>query len=627
MRGIADFETYNWTKPLCCGLLVGDNFTFLHEKPKHTSNPYVASKGSLVYRVLHNMAVATKEHGVTEWWAHNGGAFDWLLLLHEATERKWPVMGIPANGRLIVTEISVPLGKGEVIITLKDSYAVIQASLKRATQDFGLGIHKQFGEAEYSGDMRDLPLQRLRDGNYFDCLCLQRLLNTADELFTSHGGKLKSTFSSSALSVLKAKLKQSGRKMPSIPPELVHINEMARNAFYGGRVEVFSHAPQAPVTEYDVLSSYPKAMMQDMPWQYMGETTDENAYREYEGFSHAYVEVPPMQIPPLPFRDVKGGLFFPTGAWRGWYAHNELRYARALGCTVRPLQTYLFTNEVAPFAEFVTEFYKSKMVAVGAKREFDKLCLNGSFGKFAQKPEKESLHVFPSELAGIEFERRVYAGKEGDAFETREIGSKRVQAVKSLAWPAHTHYPIASYITADARIRLHKLLVASDSPAYCDTDSVHAIGQSHQRLDDMCGTWCGDLERKGQYIKAEYYAPKLYGLYLGETRKGCKGSNDKHPCANGPHWHYKSKGFSIDSVSFDRIINGEAIAQERIRKAKSQLRSGDEMTRERILKLWRGKSMKRKAYSLTQTRPWSVQEILRREPFEQTSPLYKGGNA
>lgn len=619
MRGVYDFETYDWTKPLCCGLLVSDSFTFIHELPRHSNGCEVRSQrgSNVALRVLWEMAHRVRRDSVAEWWAHNGGGFDALILLQEALAQGWAVKAIPANGRLIHMEVAVELPDCvECIVTLKDSYAVVQSSLEKAAKDFALGINKSFGKEDYDkGDMRKLSLSSLRMGCEQDCRVLSCLLDTVESLLARHGGALKSTFSSSALSVVKATLRNKKMKMPEISPELRWVNETARQAFYGGRVEVFHHNPKESVTEYDVLSSYPFAMSKDMPWRFMCRNERGNdAWEDCDGFGYFNVTVPEQAIPPLPFRDREGGLFFPIGSWNGWFAYNEIRYAREkCGVRIQPIETYNFTTEEIPFADFVIPFYQEKKTAVGAVRMLDKLLLNGGYGKFAQKPEKETLHVFKTEEEGIAFIER-------EKVECRKLdGTYRCITAQDVQWSKHTHYPIAAYITADARIRLHALLVTASRVAYADTDSVHAIRDSGA-LAALCGTELGDLERKGQYARAEYFAPKLYRVRVSGKVSSCGKSCDG---ALEPHWHNANKGFTVAPIDFARIVNGEAVIQERMQKAKSQLKRGGTFARETHMKLWRGKSAKREPMKDGSTRPWHVSELLEGKHKSAVSPMFK----
>lgn len=623
MRGTYDFETYEWTNPLCCGLLVSDRFTFVHEQRRHDKSESILkcirpARAGVALQTLRSLAFHTRHDAVEEWWAHNGGGFDALILLQEALKQRWPIKAIPASGRLIHMEVCVELDGQEIIVTLKDSYAVVQSKLSKAAKDFALGVNKEFDAEDYKGDMRALPIERLYNGCRADCVTLARLLDTVESLLVRHDGMLKSTFSSCALSAVKASLTKKGEKLPEIPVELQWVNETAREAFYGGRVEVYHHSPKGEVTEYDVLSSYPFAMSKNMPWRFMcRESRGNDAWEDCDGFGYFHVDVPPMAIPPLPFRDKDGGLFFPVGAWNGWFPYNEIRYARELGCTATPLETYNFTTEETPFADFINGIYEEKRNAVGAVRSLAKLIMNGCYGKFAQRPEKETLHVFKTEAEGLDYVMR-------EKCEARKLdGTFRALSVTETQWSRHTHYPIAAYITADARIRLHRLLRLAGRPCYGDTDSVHDSAKT-EAFAALCNSDLGGLERKGVYASAEYFAPKLYRIrvpgQISSCGKACNGTLE-------PHWHNANKGFTIEAVDFDRIVRGEALTQQRMRKAKAQLRYGGDFSRESHLKIWRGKSMKRQPLPDGQTVPWHVRELLENKHKTAMSPLFRKGQS
>jgi hypothetical protein len=85
-----------------------------------------------------------------------------------------------------------------------------------------------------------------------------------------------------------------------------------RNAFYGGRVEVYK-----PYGEnlywYDVVSLYPSQMKKEMPIGNIFKSND-SELNNYFGFCYASVEVPDnIYNPILPFRDKDNNVYFPTG--------------------------------------------------------------------------------------------------------------------------------------------------------------------------------------------------------------------------------------------------------------------------------------------------------------------------
>lgn len=613
MRATFDFEAYDWVKPLCCGLywreFLNDDVTapverfgFLHEDTRYSTGKESCRNDEgdpLAKRVIDSMASASIRYGIKEWWAHNMGKYDGLLMLEEALKHNYKMIGVPAAGRLIRLDIYVPMASKEVRVRLMDSYAVVQSNLKSALIDFKVQTLKKFEKEDYAHDMRKMPLNDLREGNYADCKGLYELLDIVEQQVTGFGGQLKSTFSSCAMSVVRSKLADDGKQIPSHKGNQ-DCNEIGRKAYYGGRVEVFHHHPNwitpgtKPLQTFDVNSSYPASMREVLPWELYGKakapSNDLLHDSEWEGLAYAEVNVPStMAIPPLPYRPVEGGVFFPTGEWSAWFPFNELRYAQELGCSVKLLEAIVYTK-AAPFKNFIDEVYEYKRRSTGAARMFAKLMLNGCYGKFGMKPERELLRVFATEEEGLDFAMATGAKK---------MSSWRVLTCPMFQWSPTTHYALASYITAGARIRLHKALLKSTLPVYCDTDSVHCA-QYNAPTSDLLG----DLKLEGTYNQAAYYAPKLYAL------------------TNEEKTYYVSKGFPVNADAFKRIIQGDEVQTGRMQLARSQLRKGGQALYVEQLKRWNGRSMKRFAFSTGHTRPWGVKELCAGAQLTMRSPLF-----
>lgn len=639
MRATFDFEAYDWVKPLCCGLYWQDStsdmedtlerFVFMHEDEKHNSGfnaPYDGK--NLLETVLHEMAYKSLSYHIEEWWAHNGGKYDSLLLLQEGLKHNYRMIGIPAAGRLIRLDIYVPMRTKEVRVRLLDSYAVVQAKLGDALKSFGCEQQKKFQADDYKQDMRQMPIEALREGCYADCKGLYQMLDTVEKQIVGWGGQLKSTFSSSAMSVVKAHLAGNGVKFPSHEGNQ-DANEIGRKAFYGGRVEVFHHLPQwvrmgQQLQVFDVNSSYPASMRESLPWELYGKLRNADSDflddEDFEAVLFARVNVPhDMYIPPLPYRPVEGGVFFPTGEWSAWFPANELRYARSLGVDVNVLEGLVYTK-AEPFKKFVDDLYEFKRRSTGAARMFAKLSLNGCYGKFGMKPEREVLRIFESEEDGLGYAMATGA---------RKMDSWRVLACKTFRWAPTTHYALASYITAGARIRLHRSLLASKRPTYTDTDSVHCMAYSGVSSDAV-----GEMKFEGMYSHAQYYAPKLYALTQLKTEK-ISDAEDAMLYAAGmqasrspftkivEETHYVSKGFPVEAEAFKRIIKGMEVKTGRMQLAKSQLRKGGMAAYIEQHKRWNGRSMKRFAFQTGQTRPWTVEELCSGAHLTMKSPLYK----
>lgn len=616
MRYGYDFEAYEWTKPLCVAIVGNGVEDCYYDETKRTPDSVAEACLRLMRAIIATDSDAT-------FWAHNGGKYDALLLLDWSSRHGLSARATPAAGRLIKTEIDFD----GATIKLFDSYAVVQASLEKAAKGFDCASRKQFAKSDYSVDMRLLPREKVLQGCIVDARIVCELLDNVESQLESWGGQLKTTFSSSAFSVLSHCLEELNLRFPSHNEKgkenCQWANEVAREAYYGGRVEVFHHNPPDSVRVYDVNSSYPWSLSQQLPFELLGRALSEKSSRALldeecamEGVVRAQVEVPHMHLPLLPYRH-KEGMFFPVGRWEGWYTAVELRKAIQHGCKVKAKDAILYKRKT-PFADFVERVYLLKRTSTGAKREFAKLLLNGCYGKLGMSPEREVLHMFDSEESGLEHS---FSNEGRTRFLSKDTHRFVIQDV--FFWPKSTHYAMASYVTAYSRMLLWQYM-RNSAVAYCDTDSVHDMS-AVSNLERYTGDSLGLLKYEGLF-KSQYYAPKLY-KYVNESTGAVS---------------YKSKGFPVrcdtcrgnDKAEiaceecakiFKRIITAQEVEQPRMQLANGQFRNGGIVKRlEGTLapvKRWAGLSKKRFARKDGSTRPWSVDEIERGEPLKMKSPL------
>ncbi len=363
--GTYDFETYDWISPLCGDLFDGAEHEFAIDRQSPVE-------------VVRAMLYAMEASDVGVWWAHNGGKFDALFIVDTLKGLPgWKCDGAVAAGRIISLRIMSPHSTWE----LKDSYAVIQSSLSKALTSFDIPHKKVFTDADYAALEKDPRAMckhsdfKLREGCQADTKSLWHLVDKARAMFEEWGGSLKSTFSASALTVVKA---QYGKPLASHEGNQ-WANDIARKSYSGGRVEVFRHMPSAPLTEYDLTSSYPHSMTQPLPWHLLGYGAPDIFAEDKLSIVYAKVTVPRQYIPPLPYVPPAGGLFFPVGTWSGWFTSAELAYAVTCCGVTAKLYDSLDYTVAKPFAGFVEKVFKVKQESTGALREFTKLILNGCY--------------------------------------------------------------------------------------------------------------------------------------------------------------------------------------------------------------------------------------------------------
>ncbi len=163
------------------------------------------------------------------------------------------------------------------------------------------------------------------------------------------------------------------------------------------------------------------------------------------------------------------------------------------------------------FKAFCKHWYKEKKEARkrGDKTAewFAKLMLNSLYGKFGQ---------FESVYENFEY------GSHNDML-TKEDVSKYSDSM----WDADL--AVACYITAYGRVKLANDIntVGLDRFCYCDTDSLHVIGEANE-LD--VGLELGQWKLEGISTKSKYIQPKTYGeLIDDEWISVCAGFTDTIP--------------------------------------------------------------------------------------------------
>ena len=572
-------------------------------------------------------------------WAHFAHNFDTLQLVAAAYRLNWRVRSSFAGQGPLAVDVSPP---GEHRwMALRDSYRIVQGKLAHLAEDFNLPSRKLFTKGDYDGDMRDLGKKRLRDGCLTDCRLVLEVLDAVETLLKKFGGQLKSTAAASALSVVKSYLKKQRIQLPTMrhsrrcAHELDELatcncywgaNLLARLGYYGARVEVFHHCPPWLLQEYDVSSSYPWSMSQLLPVRWTGNVSGDFARAAYrrkvEGIYQATVHVPRrMKIPPLPYKLDDGGLHFPSGTWTAWFPAIELRYAQKLGVRVTIHQGVTYESG-HPFKDYVAGLYELKRTATDPSvRQFSKLLLVSSYGKYGEKPERESLVFIPD---AHEAEWLMLTDSSLRALDPD--GDPRFFAQEEIHYAPHAHYAIAAYITAYSRILLHKEMLRAKGLAYVDTDSLH------------CARWPGEVGDALGQLKLElsdfygcYYAPKLYSLHQRNgdylVTKDKRGERKLHVACKG---FAKANEEDFESIlesaaTFHALVesgiakaDAKKAAREvgqtviRMRLLKSQLApkaTAHEVLRRKVRKSWSGLSRKRKPFKDCTTRPWTVDEL------------------
>jgi hypothetical protein len=332
------------------------------------------------------------------------------------------------------------------------------------------------------------------------------------------------------------------REVRSAPGEIV---KAAREAYHGGRTEVFRPGMSGRVRVIDANSMFPWAMISDelpVPWgPYRKARLDDEAHPL--GLYRVLVRSD-IAVPILPVR-MEDGTAYPNGAWQAWITGPEVLYCRARGVDVRIMGGFHFLEACRPFDSYIARMFQLKNQSRGPTRLMYKLLLNSLYGKFGQKGGR----IIFQKLR--DYERRP------DPPLARIWNGLAVYRVESKA-PPWGNVVWAAFVTARARIRLHReierIRERGGTVLYCDTDSVFYTGARVRypaRAEKP-----GEFESRGTFRSVLIVGKKEYMI---ETRKGS--------------WTAHAKGIPA-SVRREYLETGRASFQ-RPTKLRESVRTGD----------------------------------------------------
>jgi hypothetical protein len=448
-------------------------------------------------------------------YAHNGGKFDWLMPGVVKNIEHGEIMLI--NARLARAKI----GKCE----LRDSWLIIPSALSSG------GEKMDFDYSIFDRDKTHLRRDHKALVESYIVQDVQALYNLVERFRERHGDAL--TQAGAALKTWEA-MGGSKRRYG------FHHDVFFRSYYFGGRCQVFQYGAPLPgkFEYYDLISSYPAAMLADHPLGTEYKTSCD--YKNAPGAS--FWKITAISRGAFPLKD-KNGLYFPDDDdareyhVTGW----EIRAALDTGTAdIIEALGYIpvFTETLAPYVE---KFYKDKEDAektgdtIG--RLLAKLFLNSLYGKFAANPEgyKEYLIIAPGSRTDQQKAEGWQPDLEGDGY---DIISRPAQNAQ------YFDVALGASITGYARAVLWRGICASEGVAYCDTDSIIC-----RKFGGKVGTELGQWknETKGGIDELHIAGKKLYA---------CRDiAADK--------WKSAHKGFSkldTDVKDIIRAAKGEIIA-------------------------------------------------------------------
>lgn len=263
-------------------------------------------------------------------------------------------------------------------------------------------------------------------------------------------------------------------------------SELCREAYYGGRVELFRTHAEGSINYYDVNSLYPYAMAKAFPTH-----LEPQADIDCEGIACAEVQAAPDFVSALPVRRQDGSIYYPCGRLSGLWTCAELRCAVANGRSriLKILAVSGSRETFSPYAEFIGEFYKRRQRCTSdAEKLFYKLLLNNLYGQQAMN----------GMVTRSVFKRGTRRGV--------PYGNKELVDVQ-MPLPEHVNYCHAAHVTSYARIHLleHLRKVPWKDLIYCDTDSIICLGNHFKTGNEL-----GQMKLEAKWNYAITHAPKVY---------------------------------------------------------------------------------------------------------------------
>jgi hypothetical protein len=475
---------------------------------------------------------------------HNGGKFDAMFLLYAILEsaKGEPVRAQIINGRVV----KIKLGRAEI----RDSYAAVPEPLVMIGK-------KEIDYAKLEKEVREENMPEIIDYLKQDCVSLFDLMVIFRKIV---GTKL--TIASNALTYCRDKLKVDPGKTNA------HFDGLMREFYYGGRTECFRPGTHINISVADIVSSYPRAMMEDHPTgSERVHITDNQFYALSEAEQNrTFIRIDCETLfGCFPSRAKGGGLEFPVRS--GIYSITGWEYitARKFGMfrNEKILEAIVFPR-VINFSPYIDHWFAYKAAHNKETQPIEyllgKRMQNALYGKMAQDParyydylyceggseiDRENGWELADEYQGIEVHRREalwkYRQEFGDDWRGR---------------PLYNNVATGASITGFARANLLKgiMAVGKDHVIYTDTDSLICSPEANMSAltySKKLGDWELELDKSpiGHFV-----GKKTYGI---DTGKGlCNCGDDFKKCKRHK---IASKGSKLTFSDIERLTKGEII--------------------------------------------------------------------
>lgn len=295
-------------------------------------------------------------------------------------------------------------------------------------------------------------------------------------------------------------------------------DQIALDAFYGGRCEVFYRGPvEGDIWEADINSEYPTVMCEEFP--------NTNTIRKVKNLNYRFgvalctVKAPKhLKVPVLPLK-IDGKLCFPVGEFKGSWTFAELKAAKKRGYKILKVHDAYGTNDgCRPFKQYMEELYALRLDSEDELAKlFYKLLMNNLYGRLIQHNSRCIL---------THGEMDLFQQEELSAILKSVYGDIHIYEVPMLEPPPAANYLWGAYVTSYGRLLLLEQLEKVEKTEgcillYCDTDSVMSLGVKPDL--DYDEKRLGALKAE-KWDSGKFVMPKGYYLSRkGKNKVTCKG--------------------------------------------------------------------------------------------------------
>lgn len=442
--------------------------------------------------------------------SHFGSIFDFSLLLEEIDKiQKFRIYPINQGSKIIKITI---VDSGDRRFFLHDTSALLNFSLDSLSKAFNVA-HKKLKIIEKNDDYDILLYKKYKENpglvkKYlaYDCISLYEILEKFKENILNMNGVMGLTTASTSLKTFKKSFQKR-----DIPLNSKNMNNEMRNAYFGGRTEIFRmYAPEIQgqyYFYYDVNSLYPFVMRNNeypVSKPNIIKYPSINDICESVGITKAKVKVPNKEyIPLLPSKikmDYSNKLLFTTGKISGYWDNSLLKEAKDLGYKIEGFKSFTFESENI-FKDYVDQFYKIKQNSEKDTPMYllSKLFMNSLYGKFGQRQESELI------IKDNDPDILLYKIKDHIDFEKGWVKVSQQGKGKFYLPQISIHVIALAQLYLFRTIQL--ILDKGYNVYYCDTDSI-TTDYPNLPVSNNIGKW--KLEKK--ILEGSFLLPKTYKI-------------------------------------------------------------------------------------------------------------------